>query len=442
MKKLILALSVGVVVVVGAAAAYYRYIKPKRPNVILLMLDTTRADHLGYFGYERDTSPNIDAFARETVVFKHAMASAPWTPSSVATMFTGLYASTHGMIPPDLRIEAQRKAQRLRDNLVTMAEILRQTGYATYAISPNPWITPVFGYSQGFDEFKYFARARANKVTDEAIAAAEKFQGVGKPFFLYVHYLDPHDPYDAPGEFRDKFTGPIPGREEDPSQVSRLARYDGEIAFLDHHIGRLFDYLKKSGLYEDAIILLVADHGEQFMEHGEIRHGKMLFNEEVHVPVMLKIGQAHREVDATVSLVDILPTLLDALHLRVPAGVQGISLLNDENARGREGVFSEINRRRDLKAFIRYDGMKIIYDYGAPRKNATVPESIQVFDSRRDLRERQPVEDEAVAASLKQEYAKMYAMVTGQAPAGETAEAAADISDETIEQLKSMGYMQ
>ncbi len=441
-KRLAGLILLALILVLGAVVGH-RLLRPKQPNVIMLMLDTLRADHLSYFGYERETSPNIDAFARQSLAFKYAVATAPWTPSSVATMFTGMYASTHGMVPPSDRIAAKKNEYHLRHDLITLPEILKAHGYATFAISSNPWIGPTFGFEQGFDEFKTIWKARANKVTDEAIAALDKLQQQSAPFFLYAHFLDPHNPYYPPPSYRQRFSGPLKFRNVDPARIEALGLYDGEIAFLDHELGRLFEYLKQKGLYDNTVIVVLADHGEQFMEHGVTHHGKMLHNEEIHVPMFFKIAQPPREVDYTVSLVDFLPTLLGVLKIDPTPSLQGISLLDDENSRGRQGVFSEIGRLAVYKAFTRYDGMKIIYNYGPPGSKPITPQTIQVFDARKDIDEQTPLSDEALVSSLKKQYQELFATVVPMSSSGATpTEPVPEVADETLEQLKSMGYMQ
>ena len=437
MKKIVLALA-GILLVI--AAVLWSRQTQRAKNVIMLMVDTTRADHLGVYGYGRATSPTIDAFARECVLFKYAITAMPWTPGSVAAMFTGLYASTLGMVPRETRIEAKRESFKLKRAHVTLAEALKDQGFATYAVSSNPWISAAFGFEQGFDQFKFLPHGRANKVTEQAIKAVEELRAQSAPFFLFVLYIDPHSPYNPPGVFHGKFSGDVKG-DYSPEMTGLINKYDGEIAFMDEELGKLLGHLKKTGLYDDAIILLAADHGEQFMEHGETRHGKMLYNEEVHVPMMLKSGAPPREVGYTVSTVDIYPTLLDLLKIEPAANLQGISLVDDENSRGRPGVFSEISRIRALKAFTRYDGLKIIYDYGDAKAPSPQPPSYSIFDTRKDYGERSPLAGADVASALEGEYHKMYQAITGRM-SGSDSEEEGRVSEETLDQLKSMGYLQ
>ncbi len=442
-KRAIVTVLVLGVVLISCAIVAFRFLRTKQPNVIMLMLDTLRADHLGYFGYERATSPNIDAFARESLALKYVVATAPWTPTSVATMFTGMYASSHGMLPPRKRADAQRNEFSLRRDLITLPEILKAHGYATSAISTNPWISATFGFERGFDDFKNIIRARANKVTDEAILALNRLQKGATPFFLYTHYLDPHDTYDPPSPYRERFSGPLKAVNVDPTMIEKLGLYDGEIAFLDHELGRLFEYLKQKGLYDDTVIIVLADHGEQFLEHGATHHGKMLHNEEVHVPMFFKIPQPAREVDYTVSLADFLPTLLDVLKIERPKSIQGISLLDDENSRARQGVFSEISSISIYKAFTRFDGKKIIFDYGAIDGTAVAPATIQVFDAWKDRNEATPLHDEALERSLIKDYQALYDIAVPKTKSSAVAaQPAPKVSDETLDQLKSMGYLQ
>ena len=150
-RKIILALSLSIAVIAGVGI--WKYATPVRHNVIILMLDTVRADHLGVYGYKRLTSPNIDCFARENVKFSYTVTAIPWTPPSVATMFTGLYAMTHEFIPPKTFKTTKKSGVKFNNQLMTLAEIFKANGYSTAAVSPNPWITEEFGFKQGFDTF-------------------------------------------------------------------------------------------------------------------------------------------------------------------------------------------------------------------------------------------------------------------------------------------------
>ena len=291
----------------------------KKPNVLFLMLDTLRADHMSVYGYQRNTTPNLDLFAEENLLFLNAISVAPWTPPSIASMFTGLYPTEHGMMPYAHRKKAIKTSTILKDELETIAEMYKKGGYKTAAISSNPWIGPDFGYTQGFDDFLHINRAKAEKINQAAFEKLQGFKNEGKSFFLY-----PHWPYAPPDEFKEMYENqePVTYNGENiytDKEQNFINLYNGEISYLDHHLQLLFDKLKSLSLYDDLIIIVVGDHGEQFMEHGAQGHGYYLYNEEIHVPLMLKVpGQEASQIQQTVSTIDILPTLLKLSNLKVP----------------------------------------------------------------------------------------------------------------------------
>lgn len=426
-------------VVGGLGALLFTRSTAAARSVLVVMLDTLRADHLSGYGYGRATSPVLDRFAEDNIKFSYAVTAAPWTPPSVASMFTGVYPATHGWMPPNRRDDVRQMAVKLDSKLTTLAELFQQQGFSTAAVSPNPWITEEFGYQQGFDSFTYSARAPAEEIVRIGTAKIDELAAVGKPFFVYLHFLDPHDPYTPPGEYKSAFTGEVPGRQYPPKELQRINLYDGEIRYLDDQLGRLFAALRERGLYDDLTIIVVGDHGEQFMEHGQHGHGHQLYNEEVHVPLLLKSPKAgvSRTVDATASTVDIFPTALRAAGLEVPAAIPGVSLLDNEALEEREGVFTEIEKDFRQKAFTTPDGLKLIRQTNEDSSETV----LGVFDFRRDPKEAAPVSDGEVVATLNGELSQAYRYaLSGRIEGSETAKA--QMKDSTVEQLKTLGYLQ
>ena len=296
--------------------------KPHRlPNIILITLDTTRADRMGFLGSRRDLTPNLDRLAQEGVVFSRAYAQVPLTTPSHATILTGTYPQYSHLSDLGTALSTQ---------LPFLPEILHQHGYRTAAFVGSQVLDPkgaaAPGFDRGFDRYdagfhsrregedRYSSEERrAGVVIDHALAWL-KTEGT-KPFFLWVHLYDPHDPYDPPEPFKSKFA---------------RALYDGEIAYVDSVLGRLFSGLSKAGLYNATVIAIAADHGEAFGEHGEQTHGIFLYDETVHVPLLIKIPgvRAAKQINQSVRLVDLAPTLLNTAGFDVPASMQGISLLS------------------------------------------------------------------------------------------------------------------
>ena len=426
----------------------------KHPPVIVLMLDTLRADHLGFYGYERDTSPNLDAFAHENVAFKYAFTAAPWTPASVATMLTGLYPSAHGFMPPNSHVDARLYLARLSPELATLPEILRDGGYATAAVSSNPWIKPEFGFAQGFLSFRYLRETRASDVVTAGLGAIDQLSRNPQPFFLYLHFLDPHNPYNPPAPYDRMFPAEL--RRAEPrygaEALEAVRRYDGEIRYLDHELGRFFASLRERGLYDRAIIVVIADHGEQFWEHGRPYHGNALHNEEMHVPFFVRDARRGRRgeaIEEVVSTVDLFPTLLGLLGMTPPASQRnGVSLFEKAALAQRAGVVSEIRRVTDQRAFITREKKKVIFEvpllpWGRPAERARLwntPRLVGLFDLQSDYFDRRPLDDGATVARLQSSVATVFASAATtrakRAPASRPA-----LGKDELEQLKALGYL-
>lgn len=309
------------------------------PLVVVYLVDTLRADHLPLYGYSRDTAPELTRFAQDAVVFDQAIAAAPWTKPSVASLFTSLLPREHGCVL--FRAPLDR-------TLVTLAERLRQGGYGTGAVVANPQVGAAdMHFDQGFDHFDGASPSRrAGELVDAALSFLDARRGL--PTFLYVHTMDTHQPYRPPPPFDRRFPPfPLPGRDAsresddvDPADRDRvIGQYDGALAYGDQEFGRFVRALRERGLYEQATIVFVADHGEAFLDHGLWDHGNTLFDELVRVPLVMKYPgrrEAGRRVARQVQLVDVLPTLLKNLGLPVPAGFAGRALEESFRATGPE----------------------------------------------------------------------------------------------------------
>lgn len=445
------------------------FLKDKKPNVVVIMIDTLRADHLGFNGYERNTSPVIDKFAAENLNCKRNFTPAPWTPAAIASLFTGLYPSAHGMMPPNGRDEAAKKSIRLASGWTTMAELFKNNGYYTEGFSPNPWITEGFGFKQGFDVFPYKERAIAEEVNKYAKASVEKWkkEAADKPLFLYLHYLDPHDPYKPPVPYDTMFSGPLKSAEYPERQVDMIGRYDGEIRYTDAMLGELFDYLKAEKIYDDAIVVLLADHGEQFVEHGSQGHGHNVYTEETFVPLIFKINGKKGEIKELTSIVDIMPTLVDAAGLKNAPKMQGVSVLDDKALTQREGVISEVKRVRHQKGFVDNQENAMVLNFnkdtdlrlgiekfgpcecppGAMCKchvpgtyiNPT-PESVEFYDLKTDFKQTNPnVQPYIQPSDDKNGFLAVYEGIISEKTTEDTE---IKLNDETVNQLRTLGYIQ
>ncbi len=329
-----------------AAAAAAATPESLRPNLIVYLIDTLRADHLGCYGYPLPTSPRIDAFARESVLWREARSQSSWTKPAVATLLTGLYPITHG---------ADRRARGLAPDVVTLADRLAAAGYQTAFFTTNPTVTAKFGFDRGFDEFHYLSHPRGRgrgrghvdsaQIHRQVVAWLER-RDPARPFFLVVHTLDPHDPYNPPERFKRRFAPDVdatvaccirahelaaltPGAARARAQ-EMVALYDGEIAQNDESFGALYDELARRDLLERSALLLTADHGEEFYDHGGWRHASTLYEEVLRIPLILRLpggAERGRAIDAPADLIDIAPTLLALVGLEVPATLPGESWL-------------------------------------------------------------------------------------------------------------------
>jgi arylsulfatase A-like enzyme/Flp pilus assembly protein TadD len=311
-----LALGFALLLVAGFAAIRFAWPAP-RLNVLLVTLDTTRADHIGCYGYPHALTPALDALAEEGVLFENAYVTVPMTVPSHAGMLTGLY-------PPENGLHNNGKGA-LGAGFPTLAERLGSTGYDTAAFIAAVVLRSQTGLNRGFQTYddemaggerhgdETHLMRNGKLVVDAALPWLQARQS--RPFFCWVHLFDPHAPFEGHAEtFGDRF---------------RERPYDGDIAFADLQIGRLVADLKERGLYERTVIVVVGDHGEGFGEHQELEHGFMLYNSTLRVPLIVRTpaqSKAGHRVPTPVSLVDLFPTILDALQLSRSERVSGVSL--------------------------------------------------------------------------------------------------------------------
>lgn len=438
------------------------------PNVLVIVVDTLRADHLPAYGYEGGRTPNLDRFAQDAVRYEQAFANASWTRPSFASILTGRYASSHGVMG---------KPDSLPDDAVTLPEALREGGYETAGFVTNFNVGPYFNFQQGFDEYAFLEpefvlgaddsaaklllvqtmrqvieRVRAARGAVEPGTAYQDAETVNRhlvswlergrrqrPFFLFVGYMDPHDPYfphpyDGTGYARAAHQRP------DPSEAPRLRElYDGEITYWDEHFGRLMDELRRRGLYDDMMIVVTSDHGEEFAEHGGFWHGTTLYDEQLHVPLFVKYPRGERGGTSEarwVQSVDIMPSVLAAAGLPAVAGVQGhvfeqsaAVVFAEESHEG--NVLTSVRERRESGAF------KIITaNEGNPRGLAPVElyavdddpgEQANVADARAD-------ELRGITVTLEE--------ARRLAAEGRLESGSVDMDEDTRRQLCALGYIE
>ncbi len=439
-----------------------------RPNVILVIVDTMRADRLSCYGYEKETSPNIDRLAADGILFEKGFAQASWTRPAIATLFTSLYPSSHRAIG---------KADLLPDEVVTLAEAFKREGYYTIGFADNVNISPSFNFDQGFDEYHYlspdhffFAPESATQLTvyNQLRLIRERFlskktwvqfyyqdaevvsdltidwleENRDSRYYLMVHYMDPHDPY-----FPHPYTGEGYARVSMPNPPPELAPklsdiYDGEIRFFDTEFGRLLDWLESNGLYDETVILLTADHGEEFYEHGGWWHGTTLYDEQVHIPFILKPAVPLDSMRISTELVrhlDIPPTLLALAGADIPPTMQGAAILDSTGAVGLDVdfVFSEEDLEGNVLEAVRDSVHKLIL---ANENNPRGLEPTELYNIREDPAEMNNLagEREEVEASLHTLIEKTESYALDHSVEGQEGE----IDEATQERLKALGYVE
>jgi len=370
--------------------------RPERPHVILVVIDTLRADGLGAYGAGRPTSPRIDAWAAsKATVFRDALATAPWTLPSVASILTGLTSRQHG-------VRARQDA--LAPDIPTIATRLAEAGYETRAVTGGAYLRPAFGLHRGFE--RYDSRQWRRVPRDEALAWIET-RGSERPFFLFFHTYYPHAPYPFDEKFVDRdppYKGWLAGREVtypeviDPYNEGTLdleasdrryvrALYDALVAEMDAFVGRFLERLEDLLEDEEFVVILTSDHGEEFFEHDQLGHGHSLFGELLRVPLLVRFPRGREgfagEVARPVSTLDVVPTLLEVAGLGRPEALAGRSLVGE--LPGRRARFAE-EPMHELLAVVLEDHALLL---GRRRRVRGSFGPVQLFDRDRDPGERE-----------------------------------------------------
>lgn len=451
-----------------ACAAWLSGCQPKRdPNVLILVIDALRPEHLGCYGYGLATSPAIDGLARRGVLFTDATSLSSYTRAAVPSIFASVHPGAHGVLSQGKQVE------RLSDEYQTLAETLKERGYVTVAFAPNPSLHRTFNFDQGFDlyddDFQVAGpKARdfetARKINDRTLAwlRGNRLRNKRKdPFFAYLHYRDVHAPYVPPPPYDRMFDSPGQGRplteaeyKSQPSDMrsprryrdlgSYVEQYDGEIRYTDDHLARFLDTLSKEGFLDNTVIFLTADHGESFLEHGSWTHGTGLYEELTRVPLLLVLPEEKhkgRRVAVPVQTTDIYPTVLELLKEEIPPGLQGKSLLDAIEGRAdpNRPVFSEALVGRHHRPWnfgqlvaVRSGEWKLIYN----RWNR----SRELYNLARDPKETQSLADREperardllrLIAAQDRENAKRSHHVRG----------TEELPENVVEGLRSLGYV-
>lgn len=317
----------------GIVGAFFYFIsvKTEKPiNVFMISIDTLRADHLSCYGYQRST-PNLDALAKDSVLFENTISQAPWTTASHMSLFTSLYPSVHRV-----------SHEALSEIQTTLPLLLQKRGYQTAAFVEAAALDPSFGFDRGFDEYHRKSNDSSARANNERVLEWLDHRNTNQPFFVFIHYYDVHRKYEPPAPYNQIYspttqvvdhliTGPYGRRRALTLQqiYDIVALYDGEIRYVDDQLRIFFQNLKKRGLYRDSIIVVISDHGEGFLDHSLMDHGNSLYQELLHVPFFLKLPKNQyggKRIAVPSRLIDVFPTVLDKLRIKPEHVVQGRSL--------------------------------------------------------------------------------------------------------------------
>ncbi len=413
----------------------------KRPDVVFITIDTLRPDHLSFYGYDEETAPFLASLAERSVVFTNAVSSSSWTAPSTASIFSGLYPNNHGVVAglqahrrQQARLQAPLRVEmnRIPGSVETMPEILGEHGYRTFGLGANLNIGPEIGFDRGFDFFERVAPARgfAYATAREMHGALERWAaqvGAASPHLVYLHFNDPHFGVDQ--------VAPPPAKSGKPRE---LQLYDARIRYLDGWLDETFELL---GVDDETLVVVVSDHGEAFGEHGNDAHACCSLHGEVNRVLMVwrapGLGIRPRRIDLNVSLVDVLPTVLDVIGVEKPDQLDGRSLVEFLRGGGnpaeptwklRPILAHRTNAKVESWAIIR-DRYKLI-EYNE-RKRALfdiVEDPLEL----EDLSSEQPTQVAELAAEL--------AALRSRGPA-ESTKAEIELSAEQQQRLRALGYL-
>jgi len=407
----------------------------KIKNVIILLIDTLRADHLASYGYSRETAPFLSSLAKKSVVFKQAFSASSTTAPSTASIFTSVYPSHHGIITGYIatqrlaRVNKEIVLNKIPAEFVTLGETFKNAGYKTFSLSDNLNISHIMGYDQGFDKFETYQYVGAQKINEvmKSWNVEINSDDVKQKNFIYLHYIDPHLPYHKREPWFKKSTD---------SLQRNINAYDSEISYLDSNIEKLFNYYH---WLDNSLVVVIADHGEEFLEHGKTTHGKDLYREVLHVPFMVYYPSIKaRQVEEYVQTLDVLPTLAGLLGLKkdgrwlgkdLTSSIIGKQLANDRP------LFSELLRRPEMTqaAFrsVIKNGFHLIENISTHK--------FELYNLEQDSAEKNNLlnSEKNIAQDLK----AAFNILEKHQHEAQKKEVEVKLDEQTLDQLKTLGYV-
>lgn len=462
-------ITVFLVILVAAGSLFiYRSTRPKKFNVVLVSIDTLRPDHLGCYGYGRDTSPAIDRLAREGARFETVISSTSWTLPAHMAMLTSLPDMVHGVVWDYIRLD---------ENRVTLAEMFKRNGYVTGGVFTGPYLLPRFGFGQGFDDYidatlydkklvklDVLNASELGRTTPGAMDKTEKWlreRNSDKPFFLFLHLFDVHQDFDPPPPydtmFGESYDGDISNKGMATNPVFKkmlprkevdhfVALYDGEIRFVDTEgVDRLIKILESIDVLDNTLIVITSDHGEEFYEHGFWGHHHNLYDETLKVPLVLwqpELVPQNKVIKGQVRIIDIMPTILDLVGLPQSDETLGVSLVPSFEGKMPDGgpprwALAELFGINMNMEALRSEKFKIIRD--------NQKKKIEYLDLEADPAEINPItdsENNGFKKALKNLAVFHRAMETCRKSIPWSGDRSIQLDEETRQRLRSLGYVE
>lgn len=425
----------------------------KPTNLILVSIDTLRADHLGCYGYAKPTSPAIDAFSAKGVLFNNVSATSPWTLPSHSSLLTGLYPRHNNIIA-----NPNNPVPSLPPNSITLAAILKKQGLQTAAFVNSTLINKNRGFDQGFCDFKYFQEDESqifpSYVIDEGIKWLSKHGE--KPFFLFLHSYDVHSDYRSLPRYEKQFVstynGKIDGSTKQLIDFGKgrininskdlkhlISLYDAGVRQFDDEMSKLFNFLEQKRLLDSTLVIITSDHGEEFLEHGNVLHGKSHFQESIHIPLVIRgPGIPVKRINTIASLVDIMPTILSQFGFPTLSTLDGIDLSRqwknspDESIKRSIYIESEHdwqNSKYNTTFAIRDQRYKLFFN--------VITGKVELFDLLHDQGEKTNI-----ASMHKHRVSSMLEDLKNFIKSQKSGPQASELSEKEIEKLQSLGYLQ
>lgn len=405
------------------------------PNIVLIVIDTLRPDHLPFYGYEKDTAPFLSQLAESGMVFERVRSTSSWTAPGTASLVTSLHPVQHGVhkglmaVRMLQSVDPQITVNRIPDAAVTVAEVLKEAGYSTWGLSDNLNIGFEEGFNQGFDQFRTSNDAGAATLNARLRAWAPEIEEAG-PYFLYLHYMDPHRPYQKHAPWYTPAGGEL---------LDSIAAYDSEIGYVDSKIKELFELLRWD---VNTLVVVTSDHGEEFQEHGGWDHGRTLYEEVLAVPLFVYSSAddfSAGRVAEPASLLDVLPTLRDYAGLPANPIEQGVSLL--PAIRGDGPLPAGRSFYADLRSPPWFGDLTVkSVVRGSDKYVLTLPDAEELYDLAADPGEQAMIlsENLSLAAELRAELEQFErdCVKFTQESVGVT------LDEEDVEKLESLGYVQ